>query len=175
MKAYISAKNNINVIEVLQQLAEDINTLPQDVEDFAYKIFYSKDIQTFIVEANRKLLEQGLRPDLTPIEKIPEGNQKSNFYERLTQYNREKGKSGYKEGTQSEFVDLYKTGFFYKSLTVRSGSNELLEFSTDPKSEELEKVWGNVLGISSEDLNKLIMKLRPQIVKFVKDKLKLQK
>lgn len=164
MRAYIS--KGTNVLEVLEELRDNIRALPQDIEGFARKIFNSQEVKKFIVEANIRLLEKGLRPDLTPISKQPEGNQNSKFYERYTIYNRDK------EGLQTQFVDLYKTGFFYESLKVKSGSKELIEISTDPKAEELERVWGDILGISSEDLVLLIEMLRPKIIEFVRKKLK---
>ncbi len=159
LKATISA-GGIDVRDMLNQIQEDLNNLPVDIESFARKIFMSKEIQEFIIERNLALLEQGKRPDLTDIEKTPEGGQTSNFYERRTIYERSK------EGLQTKFVDLHKTGFFYESLKVRAGSNELLEFSSDPKAPELERIWGEILGISSEDLDELILKLRNAINKF---------
>lgn len=173
MKAYISSKYNVDVREVLEQLRDDIKNLPTDIEVYARKVFFSPEIRQFIIEANQANLEKGLRPDDTYISKTPVDNQKSEFYERFTEYNRREGKSGYKQ-SQTQFVDLYKTGFFYKSLEVKQGSNELLEISTDPKAQKLEAVWGDILGISADDLNKLIMLIRPYLVKFVKDKLTLR-
>ncbi len=174
MKAYISSRSNINVSELLEQLREDVRTIEFDTKEFAYSVFISKEIQDFIVEANIRLLEKGIRPDLSPIDKTPIDNQKSKFYERKTIYNRTEGKDGYKQ-SQAFFVDLYKTGLFYKSLKVRGGSSELLEFSTDPKSVELQAIWGDILGISNEDVNELLQILRPKIINFVKKKLKLRK
>lgn len=169
MKAFISAKNQINVSELLEELRDTIKTLPEDIKAYSYKIFTDKDIQNFIVEKNKQLLEQGLRPDLTPIEKEPEGKQTSNLYERQSIYERSE------LGLQTKFVDLYRTGFFYESLEVKAGSEELLEFSTDPKSPELERVWGDILGISSEDILELIYLLRPKIITFVNNRLKLKR
>ena len=168
MRAYIST-GGIKVQEILEVLRDDLRTLPEDLKSFSYNILTSKEVQSFILERNKALLEKGLRPDLTPIEKTPEADQKSNFYERRTIY--ERGE----KGLQTGFVDLHDTGFFYSSLTVKASSEELLEFSTDPKAVELERVWGNILGISSEDINDLIFLIRPKIIKFVTDKLKFRK
>jgi hypothetical protein len=165
---------NLNVIEILEQLREDLNLLPEQTKEYAKKIFYSNEVRTFIVEANLRLLQQGLRPDLTPIEKIPKGRQTSKFYERWTIYNRSHGEMGYEE-SQTQFVDLYKTGFFYKSIKVKAGSEDLIETSDDPKAAELERIWGQILGISSEDLNELIAMIRPKLVTFVKSKLKIKR
>lgn len=169
MKAFISAKENVNVIEILNHLKESFIDMPAALREYSNVIFNSKDIQNFIVEANIRLLEEGRRPDLTQIEKIPEGDQKSSFYERLTIYNRSE------EGKQTAFVDLHDTGFFYRSLKVKAGSQELLEFSTDPKAQELERVWGNILGISQQDLYRLQNIITPKIIEFINDKLKFKK
>lgn len=169
MKAYISAKNNISATDLLEVIREDLAALPEEIMAYKRQLFMSKEVQDFILECNRRLLSQGLRPDLTPISKIPEGNQSSKYYERYTIYNRSN------KGLQTQVVDLEETGFFYKSITVKAGSDELIEFSTDPKSPELERVWGDILGISNDDLYELVKIIKPKIVKFVRDKLKRQR
>lgn len=172
MRAFISS--SLNVQEILEQLRDDLNLIEDDTKDFASKVFNSTQVKEFIVAANLRLLEQGLRPDLTPISKIPEGNQKSEFYERYTIYNRTEGEMGYEAGSQSQFIDLHKTGFFYESLKVKSGTNELYEISNDPKSPQLQKIWGEILGISGEDLLELMEIIRPKLIKFVKERLRLK-
>lgn len=173
MKAFITSNYNVDVRDVLAQLRDDIKNLPADIEVYARKVFFSPEIREFIISANIANLEKGLRPDDTYISKTPVDNQKSEFYERFTEYNRREGKNGYKQ-SQTQFVDLYKTGFFYRSLQVKQGSNELLEISTDPKAQKLEAVWGAILGISAEDLDKLIMLIRPYLIKFAKERLTLR-
>lgn len=154
------------VLNVLEELKENLSTLEHDTREYARQIFYSKEIQEFIVERNTDLLFEGRRPDLTQIEKTPEGNQKSSFYERQSIYERKQ------LGLDVDFVNLKRTGFFYKSIKVRSGSEELLEFSDDPKAAELERIWGNILGISEQDLFDLRYKIIPKIITFVNNKLK---
>ena len=157
-----------SVLNVLEELKENLDTLETATRDYARQVFYSKEIQDFIVQANVRLLNEGRRPDLSEIEKEPIDNQKSNLYERYTIYKRSK------EGMQTAFVDLKKTGFFYQSLEVRAGTDSLYEFSTDPIAPYLERTWGKILGLSDTDLFELRSRIIPKIVTFVNNKLKVK-
>jgi len=155
--------SGIGVGDILGELVEKFSTYNQALNDYSKVLMNSEKVRKFIILANRKNMALGLRPDGSEIEKTPVLKQKSRKYEHYT-IDRKR-----EEGKEYNFVDLYDTGTFYNTLKVVAGSDNFYVKSDEKlKSDAIASIWGDVLGISQDDLQELIEVLRPDFIKFTR-------
>lgn len=115
-----------------------------------------------LLEYNEENLKAGIRPDGSDIQKIPIGTQQSTLYERYTRYVKEK------RGLPADYVTLYDTGSFYSALGILVGSDTIYFVDSDPKTLDIQTVWGEVLGITQYQLFEFIESIQPQLEAFTK-------
>lgn len=132
-----------SVIEDLALLVEEFGG---EVKDFSYKIRTSQKYKDILIGYNIENLKAGKRPDGSDIEKIPTGRQKSSGYERQTVRRKQL------KGQEYDHVTLYDTGSFYSALKAVSGSDAIYLTNTDSKAELLRSIWGDVVGITDEQI-----------------------
>lgn len=160
-------KSNLNGLVQLSDIADKLSTFNQDVMSFARNYLSQKSIKDILIAYNIENLNLGLRQDLTSIEKVPVGNQKSTRYERYTVYLKQK------RGDISDIVTLKDKGGVYAGIDVGIGYSELIFFDTDPISSEIEPIWGQFLGISNEQIDEFVELIRPDFEKWVYNRFKL--
>lgn len=143
----------------LDRLSELLETTQED----AYRFFRGKintDWKHILIEMNLANLNVGIRPDGSVIEKTPVGNQKMTRYERYTVYLKQK------RGLPVDFdspVNLKDTGEFRAAIDIQVGLNEIYFINKDWKSEILESIWGQVIGITEEQLFQFTDIILPEI------------
>ncbi len=130
-------------------------------EAFGESLLKNPSFIDWLIAFNQDDMMRGLRPDGTEIEKSPAPWQYSTRYEAQTiQAKKVKGQV-------YDRVTLEDTGAFYKGEKVNvTGSKQLRMEDTDPKTDELIAVWGNVLGVSDENLTQFIEIIRPEFFTF---------
>lgn len=147
-------------LDVLVLLKDKFNAFPEELELFRSKILNSRKYKEWLVNANLENLLSGKRPDLTNIEKTPVGKQKSTRYERYTRYRKDK------YGETSEHVTLYDKGDLHESLTIKSGAETLYFEFLDSKYTEIERIWGEVKGISFNQKREFVEMLYIDFLSF---------
>ena len=152
-------------LQRLDELAALIETNNKDAyRYFAGKI--DKEWKRILIQMNIDNLELGIRQDGSDIEKTPVGNQQSTRYERYTVYL--KSKRGDLSVSEDSPVTLHETGTFYDYMDIKVGLNEIYFINLDPKGEKLKSIWGQVLGISIDQLEEFILIVIDDFKKWVK-------
>ena len=130
----------------LERIYNNVKTL--DVVDLAVDIFESLD--EFIADLNRsQLADKGIRPDGSNI--TPEYSTVTELLKRP------------KSGTAgiTSHVTLYDSGSFHKSIVASIYPDEIVMDATDSKTNDLLDKYGEVLGLTEENKQKLKDKFLP--------------
>lgn len=151
----------------LSELAEKLGSFDREVRLFSEYVLNQEGYKNVLIAYNIENLNLGIRSDKSEIQKTPEGRQKSTRYERYTQYLKEK------RGDISNVVTLKgETGKFQGAIDIKIGSDSLIFLDRDSKASMLEAIWGQVLGITEEQLFEFAEMIRPEFEKFVSKRFK---
>lgn len=148
-------------LNMLSQLRIGIEGFDRAIKSFGTSLMRRKDVREWLIEANKANLQKGLRPDNTYIEKVPKGKQKNERYEWKTILKKAAN------GQPYDIVTLYDEGAFYAGLSVRANAGVLEIYDTDEKTQQLLAQWGDVLGISQQQLEEFFEWIYPKFVDFV--------
>lgn len=145
-------------------LAQRLKSFDKEVRIFAEYVLNQQKYKDVLIAYNLYNLNQGIRPDGSQIEKTPTGRQQSTRYERYTAYL--KSKRGDLKDIDSP-VDLEgETGNLRASLDIKIGSDRIYFINRDIKSEIIESIWGQVWGITEDQLFEFVELITPEFNKF---------
>ncbi len=151
-------RSQITGVIELQKIATLLESFPEDVIKFAQNILNQPRWKDILIAMNIENLDNGIRPDSTPIEKVPVGKQTQTRYERYTIYL--KKERGLEIGYDSP-VTLKDTGEFRGAIEIKILSDGIYFLDRDWKGEILEGIWGEVLGITEDQLFKFTDMILP--------------
>ena len=145
----------------LSDLRDKLESFDREVRIFAETILNQEGYKNILIAFNIENLNRGIRPDETEIEKEPKGREKSTKYERYTTYLKNK------LGQPTDVVTLRgKTGNFQGAIDVKVGYDTIYFIDRDIKASLLEAVWGQVLGITEDQLFEFVEMITPEFEKF---------
>jgi hypothetical protein len=145
---------------ILEDAISKFINLEEAFNEFVSRLMQEPDFADWLIYFNRVQMQEGKRPDNSDIEKSPKGHQTSNKYEPLTKWLKDK------KGRKWDRVTLLDEGDFYSSEKIKIAGEQIEFFATDPKTPDLIRTWGDVLGISDENLEKFIEIIRPEFISF---------
>lgn len=147
------------MFESLFELTDKIKNM--DSNEIAVKLYFDKDIQSFIITANRiDQLTQGLNSDGELI-----GTYKSEYFNESFTF---EGKSYEKiVGKPYNFID---TGTFFRSFKI-AVFQDGFSIVADTEKEDgdlIDKFGNNILGLTTESLDELVKKMLPLFIDEVR-------
>ena len=131
--------------------AIDIQTIIEDA------VWENKD---YIVELNQSQLHQGLTSKGTAIHPLYRSKTYAEYKASLSTYD-----------APNWTPDLFLTGAFYKSFGLEIGNGEYDIYSNDSKADDLTKKYADILGLTSENLEKVKINVTNTFVNLLKEKL----
>lgn len=144
-------------MEALRKVA--INTIALDIDKIIFEILSNKELQAFIVRANRFQLLEG--KDSLGVKLSDIGGEYSEFTLKL---HPEKVK---------DKVTLFDTGEMHKSIKVKL-SPGLFEMEADTIKEgrDLELDWGeNIIGVPEEKKDIIYDKIKDEIIRITRQRI----
>lgn len=145
---------------ILDVAIEKFTNIESAIEEFAHRLLQEEQFTDWLTYFNREQMFEGKRPDGSDIEKVPQRGQTSNKYEPLTKWLKDKKSQPW------DRVTLLDEGDFYASEKIKVAGSQIDFFATDPKTDELLKTWGEVLGISEKHLADFINIIKPEFISF---------
>lgn len=146
---------------VLNLLQVGLEAFPLAVYRFGEMLLNSQDVADWLIKANRDNLRAGIRPDGSDITKTPRNGEKSSKYEWSTRLRKEA------QGMDGSKVTLYDEGEFYAGLYAIATETSIELDSDDSKRDLLVAKWGNVFGITNEQLIEFVELIYPRFIDFV--------
>ena len=143
----------VKLESVLNQIVNNLNGYENALKDFGDKLMRSREV---------KILMESFQIDNFQSGVMPTGLQIGN-YDKSTVAKKKK------EGREYDFVTLYDTGEFYKSIYAAYGSDTIYIDSKDPKLEKIQAQYGQILGITEYQMKELANYMRPKFEEFTKD------
>jgi len=153
-------KIQITGLVELDRLRTKLEYFKEDLNEF-FQSRMNSDWKLILLEMQYKNLAAGIRPDLTSIEKTPTGNQKSTKYERYTEWQKNK------LGLNTDVVTLKDKGDFWRDIDIKVGADVIYFIDRNWKSELIESVWGQVLGVTEDQLFEFTQKILPEFETWV--------
>lgn len=112
-------------------------TLSQHIDEDV--VLSLEETKADFIRLNEDQWKEGIRRDGLPITPEP--------------YSAAYGKLRRKKGLQTDFIDLYSTGAFYKNVFVASIDNDLIKFRSDvPYEKFLTKRYDKIWGLDPENV-----------------------
>lgn len=149
---------------IFQDAINKLTGIESAFEAFGESLLQNTKFTDWLIAFNQDDMMRGKRPDGTDIEKTPLPWQYSTRYEPQTVQSKKV------KGQVYNRVTLEDTGAFYKGEKVNvTGSKQLRIEDTDSKTNELIAIWGNVLGVSQENLEQFIEIIRPEFFIFASE------
>lgn len=147
----------------LQRIREKLGRFDESVRYFSQRYLTKPEIKARLIEYNQVNLDKGIRADLTQIEKTPVGGQKSTRYERYTLYLKEKRRDLFEPDKVSLSGESH---LFREEIDIKVGADAIYFVDNNWKVGIIESIWGNVLGLTEEQLFEFTEFITPAYADF---------
>ena len=137
----------------LDALIDKLENLPDALYNFGIDELKETDLIDLLIAFNQKQMEAGLRPDGSPI---------SPDYTAVTVEIKQS------KGQIYDRVTLHDKGDFYSSERAMITGDSIVLIDNDWKTEQLLSKYGEVLGVSEENLQSFISLIKPDFISFAR-------